>query len=162
LSDSLNYDLGNVFISSSEQTVAANFISEIEKNGYKIPIVALPHWMQYSFFNLDQFARLNFIFIHPDFVDYSSPNVVEFRNNYQKAVNIIPSDFSYSGYDLINYFGTALSKYGTNFQKGISSVGFTPGITTTGYDYSNGNGNNFVPLVKFEEGDLKVINTPIK
>jgi ABC-type branched-subunit amino acid transport system substrate-binding protein/outer membrane protein assembly factor BamD (BamD/ComL family) len=162
LSDSSKYDMGNVFISSSEQTVAANFVSEIEKNGYKIPIVGLPHWMQYSFFNLDQFARNNFYFIYPDFVDYTSPAVIDFRNNYRKTVNIIPSEFAYSGYDLINYFGNALWKYGTNFQKGISSAGFTPGITTAGYDYSNGNSNNFVPLVKFEGGDLKVINSPIK
>jgi hypothetical protein len=105
---------------------------------------------------------MNFYFIYPDFIDYNLEEVREFRENYKKSVNIIPSDFSFSGYDLINYFGNALAKYGTNFQKGLSSTGFTPGITVAGYDYSQGNSNAFVPLVKFEEGDLKVINAPIK
>jgi ABC-type branched-subunit amino acid transport system substrate-binding protein/outer membrane protein assembly factor BamD (BamD/ComL family) len=162
LSDSLQRDLGNVFVSSSEQSVAANIVSELEKSGYRNSIVTLPQWMQYSFFNIDQFSRMNFYFIYPDFVDYNSESVKEFRDNYKKSVNIIPSDFSFSGYDLINYFGNGLAKFGTNFQKGIASAGFTPGITVTGYDYSQGNWNSFVPLVKFEEGDLKVINAPIK
>jgi ABC-type branched-subunit amino acid transport system substrate-binding protein len=162
LSDSLQRDLGNVFVSSSEQSVAANIVSELEKSGYKNSIVTLPQWMQYSFFNIDQFSRMNFYFIYPDFIDYNLEEVREFRENYKKSVNIIPSDFSFSGYDLINYFGNALAKYGTNFQKGLSSTGFTPGITVAGYDYSQGNSNAFVPLVKFEEGDLKVINAPIK
>lgn len=162
LSDSLNYDLGNIFLSSTEQAIAANFVSEIEKNGYKVPVVGSPQWLQYSFFNLDQFRRLNMIFIYPGFVNLSLPAVDEFRLYYKKSVNIIPSEFSYMGYDLIQFFGNALWKYGTNFQKSIAANGFTPGVTTVGYDFSKGNSNAVVPLVKFEEGDLKVINSPLK
>ncbi|HYG38482.1 MAG TPA: ABC transporter substrate-binding protein [Cytophagales bacterium] len=162
LSDSLNYDIESIFLSSGDQTVAANFISEIEKNGYKVPVIGSPQWLQYSFFNIDQFKRLNVIFIYPGFVDYSLPAVNDFRKNYRKVVHLIPSEFSFIGYDVIQYFGKALWLYGTNFQKNISAIGYIPGMTTPGYDFSKGNSNSFVPLVKFEENDLKVINIPVK
>ena len=56
------------------------------------------------------------------------------------------------------YVGTMLKKYGSYFQKGNPEIGFRHGQLMYGTDFGIRNSNQYVPITKFSESKLILVN----
>lgn len=151
-------DPGHIFITSSDQNVAINLVSTLEKRETKIPVITQSNWLSYSMLSYDQFERLQFHFINPEYLDYRSEAAIAFKQAYIQARNLIPSVYAYQGYDMMLYFGRILKEFGTNFHNGLKSKSPVKGAIFAGYDYRNANDNQYIPITKFESGSLTLTN----
>lgn len=149
---------GHIFITSSDQTVAINLVSSLEKKENTIPVITQSNWLSYSMLSYDQFERLQFYFISPEYIDYRSEAAIAFKQAYIQARNLIPSVYAYQGYDMMLYFGRILKEFGTNFHSGLKSKEPVKGAIFAGYDYRNANDNQYVPIAKFESGNFTLVN----
>ncbi len=150
--------LGHIFITSSEQNVAINLVSSLEKKDTKIPVITQANWLSYSMLSYDQFERLQFYFISPEYIDYRSEAAIAFKQAYIQTRNLIPSIYAYQGYDMILYFGRILNEFGTDFHEGLKRKLPVKGAIFAGYDYRNANDNQYVPIARFVSGNYTLAN----
>jgi ABC-type branched-subunit amino acid transport system substrate-binding protein len=119
--------LGHVFIPASNQNIAINAMSALDKEFAKYPVLTMADWLQYQMINFEQFELRNVHFIFPEFIDYRKPEVIAFKQAYVQKRNLIPSIYAYQGYELLMLFGRALTQFGTNFHAGLQSQPPRPG-----------------------------------
>jgi hypothetical protein len=153
--------VSHIFVSSTDQVLAANVVSAMEISGFQIPIFTSSEWLQFPLLTYDQYERREIHFLYPDFVEYNKKIVKNFRKLYFRTYNTLPfTNYAYEGYDLMMLFGNALGKYGNYFSEGLAKQGFIPGYMLSGFNYSISRSNSFVPLVKFVESNLLPVNLP--
>ncbi|MBX9852203.1 MAG: hypothetical protein K2X86_10665 [Cytophagaceae bacterium] len=150
--------VNHIFISSTDQILAANIISAMEVSKTMIPLVVGGEWLQFSLLTYDQFERRVVHFIFPEYIDYNSNNIYKFRKAFLSRTNALPGNSAYQGYEMMSYFGKALGNYGNYFVSGIQKEGFTSGYLFQGYNFNSGNSNSFVPIVKFNDSNLRIMN----
>jgi hypothetical protein len=161
LSDSINLkSYSHIFIASSDITFAANAISALEVSQKSIPVMVKSEWLQYKNLSFEQLERRNVHFIHQDYMRYDDQSVRDFKKAFFIRDNIYPSIFAYQGYDLMILFGKALNLYGNYFKDPLQRAGFIPGKIFPGYDYSGSASNKFVPVTKFQDRELILMNMP--
>jgi ABC-type branched-subunit amino acid transport system substrate-binding protein len=161
LSDSIALKLcSHIFIASSDVTFAANAISALEVSQRSIPVIVKSEWLQYRNLSFEQLERRSVHFIHQDYLRNDEPSVKDFKKAFFARDNIYPSTFAYQGYDLMLLFGKALNLYGNYFKDQLQKAGFIPGKIFPGYDYSNSASNKFVPITKFYQHQLTLMNLP--
>lgn len=149
---------GHVFITMTDELVAANAISAIEIRGDKLPMIALEDWLDLRFVSYEQLERLQIKFIAPNHINYEKEAVAHFKEKYINVTKNLPSEFAYSGYDMMLFFGDMLHQYGTYFQQGFSDTIHQGGYVFEGYSYDSHNDNQIVPIVQFNDSVLEVIN----
>jgi tetratricopeptide (TPR) repeat protein len=155
--------VSHLFVSTSDQVLAANIVSAMEISATKIPIFAGADWLQFPLLTYDQYERRGVHFLFPDFIDYNKHQIYDFRKEYFHRMNSVPlTSHAYQGYDLMRLWGRALGKYGNFPIAGIQKDGFIPGYVLSGFDYSHTQSNDFVPLVKFQESSMRIVNYPSK
>ncbi len=158
LTDSKLSQSGVLFIFNSDQMVAANIINVLELYDKNIPVVTTSHWLEFQSSNFEQLQRRNFHFVLPEYVAYDTVTVKRFRYNYLKKMNILPSQYAFQGYELMLMVGANIDQGGTFFKSNIKNTGFSKGTVLPGYDYSGTNDNRFVPIYKFIDNRLKLVN----
>src|SRR5699024_1333405 len=94
----------------------------------------------------------------PNYINYEKEEVEHFKDNYIKVTKNFPSEFAYSGYDMMLFFGHMLHAHGNYFQQGFSSTIHQDGYVFEGYSYDSHNDNQFVPIVQFNNSVLEVVN----
>ncbi|MDW7690283.1 ABC transporter substrate-binding protein [Flammeovirgaceae bacterium SG7u.111] len=152
--------LPHVFVSSSDPVVAVNTVSALQNLQANINIIAPSEWLDFRQLTYKQMERNKVHFIYPRYVDSSKPLTKDFERRYVNKNNLIPSAYAYMGYETMYFFGKMLHKYGTGFYADLHTQKFVPGHILTGFDYEGGNDNQFVTILKFEEGLLKIVNYP--
>ncbi len=150
----------HVFGASTDVAVAANIVSSLEISQQSIPVITVSDWLSFKLLTFEQLERRRVHFIQPDFIDYENPIVKNLKKRYTETRNIFPTAYAYQGFDLISFFGGIMGKYGTYFKPQLTELGFVRGKTLAGFDYTESNSNLFVPITKFEDGILKVVNYP--
>lgn len=150
--------LGHIFVASSDELIVANTISAVEIRGDGLPVIGLEEWLDLKFVSYEQLERLQIVLIAPEFLDYEKPLVKEFKKAYINETNSLPSHFAYTGYDMMLYFGRMMDQYGTYFQTGFEKEGFQEGFIFPGYNFAKSNDNQFVPIVKFKDAELAIVN----
>ncbi len=83
-----------------EQMVATNLITALAVRNTNTPVMAPKQWLNFTAIDYEQFAKYNFHFIYPDFIDIQNQEVIKFKADYLKNINIYPTEFAYLGYDL--------------------------------------------------------------
>jgi tetratricopeptide (TPR) repeat protein len=155
--------VSHIFVSSADQVLAANIVSAMDISGFKIPILTSSDWLSFALITYDQYERMEFHFLFPDFVDINKIQVRNFKALYYKIYNTVPfTNHAYEGYDLMILFGMLLAKHGNYFIPELSGKGFIPGVLLPGFNYSYSRSNSFVPIVKFINSELTVVNFPAK
>ena len=68
---------------------------------------------------------------------------------------MLPSYYSYLGYDLMLFYGRIL-KYGKeNLRQRLNEIEYTQGFTLNGFDFTNNsNENKIVPIVRYQNGNF--------
>ncbi len=150
--------IGHIFLSTSSQSVAATFMSALAEANSQIPVITTPNLLDFQMIGYDQYERRNVHFIYPDYVNHDSDSVKTFISRYFTENNIIPSTYSFQGYDQMVFFGHLLNQYGLHFQDGLHRQPPTKAMTLSGFDYTGSNANQYVPLRKFEQSRLVTVN----
>jgi ABC-type branched-subunit amino acid transport system substrate-binding protein len=150
---------GHLFISSADPSIGSAFISALAQKQAFLPIVTRGELLQNtSAITFEQWQRHQVHFIYPGYVNTDRPEVNEFSNRFAKVTNMVPSVYAYQGYDLMMHFGRALHTYGPNFQNDLKQAGYQQGATLGGYNYNNASDNQYVPIVRVLENQLRIVN----
>ncbi|MGM0579697.1 MAG: hypothetical protein ACQETL_03400 [Bacteroidota bacterium] len=150
--------IGHVMVASSDNLLVSNVLSALDTRRDSIPVIGFDDWLEMNQLSFDQLQRMKVVMIGQNYFDFSSPEVADFKKNYRKSYNKLPSQFSYDGYETMRYFGEKLIEYGNYFQYGIYKEGFQPGYLYFGFDYTNANDNQVVPITTMESLELKMLN----
>lgn len=150
--------IGHIMLASSDNLLVSNVLSALDTRRDSIPIIGFDDWLEMNQLSFDQLQRMKVVMIGQNYFDFSSPEVAEFKENYRKSYSKLPSHFSYDGYETMRYFGEKLIEYGNYFQYGIYKEGFQPGYLYFGFDYTNANDNQVVPITTMESLELKMLN----
>lgn len=150
--------LGHIMVASSDNLLVSNVLSAVDTRRDSIPIIGFDDWLEMNQISFPQLQRMKVVMIGQNYFDFSSPEVAEFKEKYRESYNKLPSQFSYDGYETMRYFGQKLVEYGNYFQYGIYKEGFQPGYLFFGFDYTNANDNQVVPITTMESLNLKMLN----
>jgi ABC-type branched-subunit amino acid transport system substrate-binding protein/predicted negative regulator of RcsB-dependent stress response len=153
-----NQTVGHVFVSTDNTTIIANFINALERKSTLFPVLTMPNWLEQRMISFEQLERRNVHFIYPEYVPFNADTVQAFRKNYIAKRNIVPSVYSYQGYDMMMFFGKILAEHGTFFHQALHQQPPQAGAVMAGYNYNGSNINQYVPLVKFEKATLILVN----
>jgi len=153
--------LSHVFVSSDDPVVAVNTVSAMQNLKSEAYIIASSEWLNFNQLTYSQLENMKVHLIYPRYVDTNRPTVRKFTSDFVKKVNLLPSAYAYMGYETMYFFGKMLEKYGTGMPREIHFQEFMRSLLT-GFDYEGGNDNQFVPILKFVEGELKITNHPIE
>lgn len=157
LSDAVVKRVGHIFLASSSKTAGPALISSLERKRIDLPIVTKMDAFNFQESGKSQFSGHSLYFIAPDFVDEDKTEVRNFKLNYINKRNTLPSFYAYQGYDLMLFFGRILGKYQADFRRGLDFNTNVVGYTLSGFDYSQSNENQRVPICKMVGGKLVVV-----
>jgi hypothetical protein len=87
--------------------------------------------------------------------------VQSFKRTYTSRYNLPPSAFTFTGFELLYYYGRQLQENGFSAPPKLSEV--QPGVFYQGIGYESSSGkqaqdNQYLPIVKLENGRLLVVN----
>jgi len=103
----------NVFVITSFNEAFANNMLRI-LNGfsdrYDIVVFGMPNWNKFETLDLDHLENLSFHISSNFYENSRSPNAMSFTQKYKAAVNELPNEYAYKGYDIVKYFGKMLER----------------------------------------------------
>ena len=152
--------IGFVYGASSNQLIATNIISGVETRSDHTAIIGNEDWLDVSQLSPEQFDRLNIVLAAPGFIDTDNPEREKINNLIIAKIHATPDKYHYLGYEMITYIGTMLNKYGSPFLAGLKKEGFYKGKIFYGFDYSNGQDNNIVPVIRSVGDKFIIVNSP--
>jgi len=150
--------IGHVMVASSNNLLVSNVLSALDTRRDSIPVVGYDEWLDFNQISFDQLQRMGVIMIGQNYFDFSSHEVAEFKETYRKDYNKMPSQYSYDGYETMWFFGEQLIEFGNYFQYGLYNEGFQRGHLYFGFEYTNANDNQAVPIMKMEGLELQMLN----
>ncbi|SMG48596.1 Periplasmic binding protein/Tetratricopeptide repeat [Marivirga sericea] len=150
--------IGHIMTAASDNLLVSNVLSAVDTRRDSIPIIGYDEWLDFSQMSFDQLQRMGVIMIGQNYFDFSSVEVAEFKETYRKTYNKLPSQYSYDGYETMKFFGEKLIEFGNYFQYGLYNEGFQSGSLYFGFDYTNANDNQVVPIMKMEDLELRMLN----
>jgi hypothetical protein len=146
-----------IVIFSDDPNVASPTFMAMESLTTEIPVLVLDSWLYFNFANYEMLDVQNFHFIGNNTVNMGKKEVNEFRDNFFKQFNVYPGLNAHLGYELMHWLsGTINQQRGFDFRKNLDQSGFQNGKLTFGFDFSNSNSNNFVPILRLDEGALEI------
>ncbi|RNI22490.1 ABC transporter substrate-binding protein [Rufibacter latericius] len=154
-------DLGVLVVQSSAPAVAFSTVSYLEQKASKVPVLAPQAWLENPQLSFSQLDFLEMYFTAPKFIDPENPAVQNFKRAYSSRYHLPPSAFTFTGFELLNYYGKQLQENGYSAPPKLS--GPQPGVFYQGIGYESAPGkqaqdNQYLPIVKVENGRLLVVN----
>ena len=155
----LDYDsIGHIFTVSSNSLLSSNTLSGVDVREDTIPVLGFAEWLNYDVITLDQLNRLNVSLISPKYVNYNSDIFNLVNKKIIDTFNEIPSENLIIGFEMINMIGEIVEKYGKYFQFGLRNENIIDGKIFQFFKYNLENDNQFVPIVKLVDSELKIVN----
>lgn len=150
--------LGHIFFASSNENDGVRMLDALSRRKVSGPLIATASAFDFYRNTANTFTRRELYLVYPDFIDTSREPVVAFEEQYLEKRHTIPSVFASEGYDMMLFFGRQLARNGlqTGNRAGLRSD--TDDYLLSGFDYTQSNENQVVPIVKYEDGRLVKIN----
>jgi ABC-type branched-subunit amino acid transport system substrate-binding protein len=146
-----------IVIFSDDPNVASPTFAVMESITSGIPVMVMDSWLYFNFASYEMMDSQNFHFIGNNTVNVHKEEVEEFRNSFFETYNVYPDLNAHLGYELMQWLTAVLnSKRGFDFQKNLDQMGFQEGSLTFGFNFQNSRSNNYVPILKLQNGVLEV------
>jgi len=130
------------------------------KNDYNLTLVGMPSWDRIERLEKEYLVGLHTHLMVPSFVDYQNPEAKAFIGKFQDQYKTDPDPLAFLGYDVAQYFVSALWKNGTGFLAHLPVVP-KKGIQTT-FDLKSVNGNGYEnqhwEIIKYDNYRLIPVN----
>ena len=150
--------IGHIFVATNKELIAASAISGMETRGDSITLIGYEDWLDYKSLSLNQMELLDVKFIAPGYISNTNPHLQDVYQKILHTINKSPNKYHYLGFELINFVGEMLYQHGIYFQVGLYDQDIYPGILYQGFDYSNGNDNQLIPIIEFEDSHFLISN----
>ncbi len=160
LVDTLNYmgEDNMVYVASNNKLLISNTISSVVMAEHKVPVIGSEEWLNISSITYDQLEGFDEYLTAPSFIDPENKNLEDFKERYRRVFYEIPNRYTFVGYDLMMYIGYMLDRYGIYFQKFHTQQEAVNSLLYAGYDYFNANDNQIVPIIKYEDAQLRLVD----
>lgn len=125
MDDQLKKDVQNmVVIFSENKSTILDLLTQLDgiKNQYQISVFGLPAWNRIDGLEVDYLVNLKTHMIASYYIDYDDDNVKKFVRDFQEAIKTDPDPLAFIGFDIGNFFLTALKRYGTSFPKCMNEL----------------------------------------
>jgi tetratricopeptide (TPR) repeat protein len=149
--------IGHVFVASYDPALVANTITGLETRRDTILLVGIERWLEERV-SLDGMNHLKTHLIAPSYVDKSNPKLDSINTLYKETFNAYPTKYFYTGYDVIATLGKLMNRSGNLFQFDPGINDYVSGEIFEGLLYGNKNSNQIVPIVKFVDAELQLVN----
>ncbi|WP_139922969.1 ABC transporter substrate-binding protein [Hymenobacter sp. DG01] len=151
--------LGHLVVASDGKKAGPYTFGVLKAQDARTPLIAYASWLENNRIGLGQLDARDVYFVHPKFVDRTSPGARRVRQLYTQRQNLPPSVFALSGFELLYYFANQLHQYGPAFQQPLANGGPVSGAVFQGIGYPEGSHDNqYVPLTKLERLEVEVLN----
>lgn len=150
--------IGHVFVASNDPALVANTITGLETRGDTIILVGSERWLDHRVISLGGLDRLNAHLISPTFLNKTDLKYENLNSIHTELFNSYPTRYFYIGYEVIMTMGKMLDKMGNLFQYDSGINDFVSGELFQGILYGSENCNQIVPIVKFKDSELVVVN----
>lgn len=152
-------EVGSIFVISTSQLIAGETIKIIKNKIYDVPLFVPNAWLTFQDIDYAEYEKLNVHFIYPEYLDTETPGALRFKKAYLEFARQEPGTYSYVGYEIIHYFANLLEKYGTNtdFSNILKNSKPEKGKIEASLDFSKGNDNHFVPILKIKDGEPSLV-----
>lgn len=146
-----------VVIFSDDPNIASPTFAVLESLSSEIPVLVMDSWLYFNFASYEMLDVQNFHFIGNNSIDVNKEEVMNFREGFYDRYHVYPDLNAHLGYEIIHLIcETINSENGFDFQKNLDRKGFQHGRLTFGYNFKDSRSNNYVPILKLEEGALEV------
>ena len=158
--------IGHIFVASDISSHAASAMSGIESREDTIYFITSSKLLNAeTSLSFDQLERLDAVMIGANYIDYTTPEVEEFRTKYIDTYLNSPIreerlGDAYLGYDIMVTYGRLLEKYGKYFQVGLKRKRFIDGELTDRFSYQFSNDNRYVPVLKYKDTRVIKVDKP--
>ncbi len=118
LSDLLSKSKENVILLfSNDELFVAEYIRKLLllSEGYQLTLFGMPGWSEFKSVESAALLKLNYHSFSASYVDYKQKEVNDFLLKYRDLYKTEPQDFAFQGYDIGDYFFSALYYYGKDF-----------------------------------------------
>lgn len=146
----------HIFVASSELAVAGSVVSVLKTSMVDIPLFIDKEWLKLEQIDMNDFMDRSVFFIYTDYV--SPLKSEDFIKKYIAKTNLLPSEYAYIGYESLYFFAKTMHKYGVNFQSQLQRERFRDGKVMIGQNYYDSNDNQLVPLLRFVNNRLEIVN----
>lgn len=149
---------GCVFLTSSNDEDGPRLLDALKRRSIGGALIATASAFDPYRNSLSTFTRRELYLLYPDYVDASRPEVATFAENYLSKRNIIPSVYASQGYDMMLFFGRSLARNAFQPRSRTTLKSDSTDYVLSGFDYTQSNDNQVVPIVKFEGGRFIRVN----
>jgi hypothetical protein len=145
-----------VIILSDDPNIASSTFGFMESQNVNTPVVVLDSWLYFNFASFEMLESQNFVFLGNNTINFGSPELESFRNNFYEKYLVFPSFNSHLGYELLCWVAETINPTrGFDFRKNLNQRGFQTGKVSYGLDFTNSFNNRYVPILKLESGVLQ-------
>ena len=122
----LSEDTSTVFIlphySRRDEDFIASLLRKLhaEKGESEVYVFGLPQWPSFQKLRPDYLESTNVHISSSFYVDYSSPEIRAFQQEFLDIYGTIPEQSAFQGYTLVKYLGEALFQFGPGFLEHLS------------------------------------------
>ena len=153
--------IGHIFVATDNEVIASSVLTGIDSRPDSIGVIGHASWLNHKFISLKILEQRPVYMIAPEYVDYKSEAFKEFKKSYIERYHSSPNRYAVLGYEFIHFLGRMMSKYGTHFQN-VEDKEFLKGKLMYGFDFNEAQDNQCVPVVHFDESELKIINKSVE
>ena len=152
--------LNHVFFASSNEDDGARLLDALSRRRVSGPLLATSGAFDYYRNSTSTFTRRDLYLLYPDYIDATREPVIAFQeDSTPRKRNTIPSVFAHEGYDMMLFFGRQMAKNGIPFRTRTTlRTDVDDDYMLSGFDYSQSNENQVVPIVKYDGGRFVKIN----
>lgn len=123
-----------------------------------IPVIVTSKWLDAQAISYEQFLLHNTHFIFQEYTDDNNQETQKIASNTFIKTGLNATDYTYKGYNLMLFWGTMLGKYGKNILANITLNEKIKLNETVIKDYRLKKDNGFVPIMKFDDYKLILVN----
>jgi ABC-type branched-subunit amino acid transport system substrate-binding protein/predicted negative regulator of RcsB-dependent stress response len=153
-------ETGHIFISTTSQLLAQETLKNIKNKKFDCPIFASDSWFAFQDITFEMYEEQKVHFWITDYTDTDTAEAKKIAIQYNQFAHTSPTSYSFLGYEIFNWVAELLEKNGTkkNYESILSENKEKKGIVTPKIIINEKRNNQFVPIFKFEKGELKEVN----
>lgn len=147
-----------IYVASDDQLLISNVVSAVVMANIDVPVIGNEEWLNISAVSYEQLDELNVYLLNPGYINFENEKLRAFEQRYRQDKYSIPTKYVLAGYDMMYYIGQMLNRHGIYFQEFFNEPQHVNSLFYSGYNYFKANDNQKIPIIKFENTDIVVVN----
>ncbi|GAA4833710.1 ABC transporter substrate-binding protein [Algivirga pacifica] len=147
----------HVFISLTREAPSRTALGALQSLNAKAPVYVPDTWLEYNQLGYDLLESGEVNIVAPNYTKENSRNARMFEEEFLDTYFDTPDKYAYQGFETVYFFGKMLQEHGKKFYLKLSSLPPQEGYLYPQHDYRNSQDNQYIPIVRFIDGQLEVI-----